>query len=191
MRCLICEGFSLWHICTTCQKNLLSPTLHKRVVLDSIPVYSFYPYDAIESLLLTKHTDLGFYIYKILAKNSFKAFSQAWSYKNTVASLGVDDDSKSGYSHTALLNRSLKSRNITPHYGKIRASHDYQYAGKSLEERIQNPRQFIYRPFPEEEVILVDDIVTTGSTLSEAAELLEKQGKKVILCLTLSDAENR
>ena len=44
-------------------------------------------------------------------------------------------------------------------------------------------------PFKEEEVILVDDIVTTGSTLTEAVETLGAQGKKVILCLTLSDAQ--
>lgn len=191
MRCLMCERFSLSHICSLCQKNLLSPTLHKRVILDSLPVYSFYPYDAIESLLLTKHTDVGFYIYKILAKNSFKAFSQAWQYKNKVASLGVDDTSKSGYSHTAVLNRSLESHNIIPYYGKIRATAEYKYAGKTLEERVQNPRKFSYLPFNEEEVILVDDIVTTGSTLSEAVELLHQKGKQVILCLTLSDAQNR
>jgi len=142
-------------------------------------------------LLLTKHTDIGFYIYKILAKNSLSVFSREWQYKNKVASLGIDDNSKSGYSHTAVLNRSLQSHNITPYYGKIRATQEYKYAGKTLEERIGNPRKFIYSPFKEEEVILVDDIVTTGSTLSEAAELLGKQGKKVILCLTLSDAENR
>lgn len=191
MRCLICGSFSLWHICTTCQKNSLSPTPYKRTLLGSIPVYSFYPYDAIESLLLTKHTDLGFYVYKILAKNSFNTFTQEWQYENTVASLGIDDHSKSGYSHTALLNRALKSHNIIPHYGKIRATTDYKYAGKSLQERLLNPRKFMYQPFKEDEVILVDDIVTTGSTLSQAVETLAQHRKKVILCLTLSDAENK
>lgn len=34
-------------------------------------------------------------------------------------------------------------------------------------------------------------MVTTGSTLTEAAEALHSQGKKVILCLTLTDAENK
>ncbi|MBN2869874.1 MAG: ComF family protein, partial [Campylobacterales bacterium] len=46
-------------------------------------------------------------------------------------------------------------------------------------------------PFEHDEVILVDDVVTTGTTLSEAAEMLHAHGKRVILCLTLSDAENR
>ncbi|MDO9306181.1 MAG: phosphoribosyltransferase family protein [Sulfuricurvum sp.] len=188
---MICEAFSLSHICSKCQKTLLSPALHKRKILGSIPVYSFYPYDAIESLLLTKHTDVGFYIYTLLAKNSFSKFANEWNYDSRVASIGIDDNSKNGYSHTAVLNRALKSTNITPYFGKLRAQNPYKYAGKNMEERLINPRNFNYLPFKEEEVILVDDIVTTGSTLTEAVETLGLQGKKVILCLTLSDAENR
>ncbi|MDD4855852.1 MAG: phosphoribosyltransferase family protein [Sulfuricurvum sp.] len=191
MRCMVCEKFSLTHICSACQKNLLSPTLHKRKILGSIPVYSFYSYDAIEALLLTKHTDVGFYIYTLLAKNSFLKFANEWNYENRVASIGIDDNSKSGYSHTAILNRALKSTNITPYFGKLRAQNFYKYAGKSVEERLINPRNFNTFPFKEDEVILVDDIVTTGSTLTEATEALSANGKKVILCLTLTDAENK
>lgn len=191
MKCMVCEGWSLSHICSSCQATLLTPTLHKRKILGSIPVYSFFPYDQIEPLLLTKHTDVGYYIYTILAKCSLMAFAHEWTYERRVISIGVDDDSKGGYSHTALLNRALKSSNITPLYGKLRATHHYKYAGKSVEERLMNPRQFQYLPFEGDEVILVDDIVTSGTTLSEAAEVLHAQGKRVILCLTLTDAENK
>lgn len=191
MRCMICERFSLSHICSHCQESLLTPTLHKRKILGSIPVYSFYPYNEIEPLLLTKHTDLGYYIYTILAKRSLGAFAAEWQYENRVVSLGIDDHAASGYSHTAVLNRALKSPNITPLYGKLRAQNHHKYAGKSVEERLMNPRQFHYTPFEGKEVILVDDIVTSGTTLSEAAEVLHAEGKKVILCLTLSDAENK
>lgn len=191
MRCMVCERFSLSHICSICQDSLLSPTLHKRKILGNIPVYSFYPYSEIESLLLTKHTDVGYYIYKILAKRSLGTFAREWQYENRVASVGIDDHAASGYSHTAVLNRALKSNNIVPKYGKLRALQHYKYAGKSVEERLMNPRRFVYTPFEENEVILVDDIVTTGTTLSEAAEVLHANGKKVILCLTLTDAENR
>lgn len=191
MRCMVCERFSLSHICTRCQEALLSPTLHKRKILGSIPVYSFFPYSEIEPLLLTKHTDVGYYIYTILAKRSLETFAKEWKYEYHVASIGVDDHATSGYSHTAVLNRTLKSPNITPHYGKLRASNHHKYAGKSVEERLMNPRHFVYTPFQENEVILVDDIVTTGTTLSEATEILHANGKKVILCLTLTDAENK
>lgn len=188
---MVCERFSFSHICRGCQQSLLTPTLHKRKILGSIPVYSFFPYGEIEPLLLSKHTDVGYYIYTLLAKRAFGAFAKEWSYENRVASIGIDDHIKSGYSHTAVLNRALRSPLIIPHYGKLRSSNPHKYAGKSVEERLMNPRQFRYMPFEYDEVILVDDIVTTGTTLSEAAETLHAHGKKVILCLTLSDAETK
>ncbi|MGA9046187.1 ComF family protein [Sulfuricurvum sp.] len=191
MRCMMCERLSFSHICSACQESLLTPSLHKRKIMGSVPVYSFFPYNDIEPLLLTKHTDVGYYIYTILAKRAFGAFAKEWQYENRVASLGIDDHALSGYSHTAVLNHALKSTNITPLYGKLRASNHHKYAGKSAEERLMHPRQFDCKPFAENEVILVDDIVTTGTTLGEAAEVLNANGKKVILCLTLTDAENR
>lgn len=191
MRCMMCERLSWTHICPSCQERFLTPSLHKRKILGSIPVYSFFPYDEIEPLLLSKHTDVGYYLYSILAKRSFSDFAAQWQYEGTAVSIGIDDHASSGYSHTAVLNRALKSPRITPLYGKLRAKNRYKYAGKSVEERLMNPREFCYAPFNEEEVILVDDIVTTGTTLSEAAETLHAQGKRVILCLTLSDAENK
>ena len=192
MRCMMCERWSLFsHICNTCQDNFLTPTLYKRKILGSIPVYSFFSYSDIEPLLLTKHTDLGHYIYTIMAKRSMQQFAKEWSYEKKVASISIDDHVKSGYAHTAILNRALKSSLITPLYGKLRATKHHKYAGQSVQERLANPREFRYVPFGEEEVILVDDIVTTGTTLTEAAETLHAQGKKVILCLTLTDAQTK
>ncbi|MCL4432517.1 MAG: ComF family protein [Epsilonproteobacteria bacterium] len=126
-----------------------------------------------------------------MAKRSMQQFAKEWSYEKKVASISIDDHVKSGYAHTAILNRALKSRLITPLYGKMRASQHHKYAGKSVQERLANPREFMYVEFSEEEVILVDDIVTTGTTLTEAAEVLHAQGKKVILCLTLTDAQTK
>jgi len=189
---MMCGRWNWSHICKPCQQSLLSPVLHKRKILGHIPVYSFFPYNEIEPLLLTKHTNIGYYVYSILAKRAFVPFGKEWSYENRVASVGIDDDPGSGgYSHTAVLNRALKSDRITPLYGRLRSQTRYKYAGKSVEERLMNPREFRFQPFSEEEVILVDDIVTTGTTLTEAAETLHANGKKVVLCLTLSDAETR
>ena len=106
------------------------------------------------------------------------AFASEWQYENSVASIGIDDHALSGYSHTAVLNRGLKSSNITPYYGKLRASQHYKYAGKSVEERLMNPREFHYKPFAENEVILVDDEITTGTTLREASEVTTRSWEK-------------
>ena len=192
MRCMICERWSIFsHICATCQDDFLTPNLYKRKILGSIPVYSFFSYSDIEPLLLTKHTDLGHYIYTIMARRSMEKFSREWNYEKKVASIGIDDHVNSGYAHTAILNRALKSSLITPLYGRLRATQQHKYAGKSVEERLMNPRLFQYKPFDENEVILVDDIVTTGTTLAEGVETLHAQGKKVILCLTLTDAQTK
>jgi len=187
MRCMVCESLSLKHICKSCQAKLLSPSLYKRKILGKIPVYSFYKYQDIESLLLTKHTDLGHYIYTILAQNSFAPFSQNFEYENGVCSLSIDDHVKNGYSHTAVLNRELKSHCIRPRYAKLRAKNRVSYSGKAYQYRLLNPRNFMMQEFKEEDVILVDDIITTGLTLTQAVQTLQSRGKTVLFCLTLAD----
>ncbi len=191
MKCLICENWSFSHICRTCQQNYLTPSLFTRKILGKIPVHSFYKYSDIETLLHTKHTDLGYYIYTILAKNAMKKFAANFEYEGPVAALGIDDHSRNGYSHTALLARQLKSKTVTPYYGKLRAQNRESYSGKNYQYRLLHPRNFALKPFKEKEVILVDDILTTGLTLTQAAELLHREGKTVLFCLTLADADQR
>jgi competence protein ComFC len=52
---------------------------------------------------------------------------------------------------------------------------------------LEHSRNFELRGFKQRNVILVDDIITTGSTLSQAVEVLHNEEKEVILCLTLCD----
>lgn len=39
-------------------------------------------------------------------------------------------------------------------------------------------------------ILLVDDVVTTGSTVSECARILKKSGAKAVYCLTLARRED-
>jgi competence protein ComFC len=185
---MVCESLSLKHICKTCQNEFLSPSFFKRKILAKIPVYSFYKYQDIESLLLTKHTDLGYYIYSILAKNSFLPFAKNFEYSSNIVSLSIDDHVDNGYSHTAVLNKALQSRWIRPQYAKIRAKNKLSYSGKDYQFRLLNPRDFQVAQFKDEDVIVVDDIITTGLTLTQAVQALQKEGKNVLFCLTLADA---
>ncbi|QOP46171.1 ComF family protein [Sulfurimonas paralvinellae] len=188
MKCMLCENYSLTqHICNSCQENFLQPSLYKRILENGIEVISFYKYADIKELLFTKHTNLGFHIYKLLASLSFQKFAQEFLFHEKVVSLSIDDTVKSGYSHTALLNKALKSYTIKPLYTKMRASSILSYSGKSKAFRIANPRNFKFKHFKEKSVILVDDIITTGTTLREASELLTREGKEILFCLTLCD----
>lgn len=187
MRCLMCGRWSVSHLCHRCRHDLLRPHLSTRKLSGGFPVYSFYRYDEIEALLHTKHTDLGFYIYRVLAQNALAPFARQFRYPLPVAALGVDDHARHGYAHTALLARALRSASITPRYGRLRAASNDAYSGQTFQYRLLHPRRFSFRSFPEQHVILVDDIVTTGLTLTEAAETLRNEGKEPLFCITLSD----
>lgn len=184
----MCESLSFTHICSTCQDTFLTPSIHKQKILNNIEVISFYKYKEIKDLLHTKHTDLGYYIYEILAQNSFKKFASEFEFPHSITSIAIDDKIDSGYAHTAILNKSLKSKNIKPLYNKLRAQNSISYSGKSKEFRLFNPRQFQLKEFHAKEVILIDDIITTGSTLSQAIQIMQRNKKEVLFCLTLADA---
>lgn len=188
MRCLMCEGLSLLHICHSCQKKFLTPSIYKRKIINNIEVISFYKYSEIKDLLHTKHTDLGYYIYSILAKNSLVKFANEFDYPEPITSIAVDDYVTEGYSHTAILNKALKSRCITPQFNKLRAKNRVSYSGKSREFRVLNPRVFEVNKFNGNNVILVDDIITTNLTLTQAVQAMQKSNKDVLFCLTLADA---
>jgi competence protein ComFC len=176
--------------CKFCQEKLLNPTVTKRM-LNGLDVYSFFKYQHIQDLLLTKHTPQGFKVYKALAKLSFKPFIEHFMNENRdkVHILGIDEDVKSGYSHVALLTHEMRHQNVQVLHAKLMANNSINYSGKSFQYRLENPRAFDYRGLKNIEVILVDDIITTGTTLKEAREVLAKNGVEVLFALTLADVE--
>ena len=178
------------HICKACQKHFLQPSLYRQSLMGDIEVLSFYRYEEIKEFLHTKHTDLGFHIYKILANNAFEKFKREFDFERKVAVLGIDDRVKQEYAHTAILAKALKSSILQPRFGKIIATNEISYSGKSKQFRLQNPRNFICKSFEERECILVDDIMTTGTTLKEAVGTLIRSAKEPLLCLTLATAKS-
>lgn len=153
-----------------------------------LEVYSFFNYQHIEDLLLTKHTAQGYQLYKALAKLSFKPFIQKFIEHDPreIYVLGVDENVKSGYSHVALLTHELRHKHVKVEHAKLMATNSVKYAGKTLQFRLENPREFIYKGKKDISVILVDDIVTTGVTLKEAVQVLKRSRVEVLFALTLA-----
>lgn len=188
MKCILCKQYSLKLICKKCQSNFLEAKLLERTLPDGFKIYSFYHYTEIEELLKTKHTHIGASVYTILAHLSFKRFSDAFSFVNPVYALAIDDHVKHGYSHTAILTKALKSKNIISVFKSLRATNFVTYSSQSLEYRLQNPRRFHYTFKSDIDAILVDDIVTSTTTINEAKNMLIKSGVNPLFALTLADA---
>ncbi len=191
MKCIICKQFSLKLICKNCQKTFLRPSRSIRTLPDGFKIYSFYAYKDIEDLIKTKHTHIGSAIYSILAKNAFFEFAKEFTFSSQIYAISIDDHVKSGYSHTAILANSLKSKNIKPVFNKLRAKNSVSYSGESLSFRLQNIRDFEYSFKSNIDAILVDDIVTTTTTINEAKNTLIKSKVNPLFALTLADAREQ
>jgi competence protein ComFC len=54
-----------------------------------------------------------------------------------------------------------------------------------------NPRDFTYKHKSKRDIIVVDDIITTGTTLSQAISCINKSENNALFCLTLADASTK
>jgi len=179
-KCVLCGSFSLDVICLKCQSDFLKPTVfYKNGRL------SFYEYDSIKELIKYKYHRFGHRIFKILAANSLAKFSETFTQNAYL--IPIDDRIKNGYSHTAVLANTMKSKTLKPLFSTLHSQSDFKYAGKPLAERLKHPRNFIYKGPKNIDAVLVDDITTTGLTLNEAKKTLAQYGVNVVLSIFLAD----
>ena len=83
----------------------------------------------------------------------------------------------------------MKQKNSKPLHASLMAQNRVSYAGKDLQFRLENSRDFIYTGLSDIDVILVDDIITTGITLQEAHKVLVSHRVNVLFALTLADVK--
>lgn len=188
MKCIKCGRFSFGLICQICKQSLKNPTLSSREI-SGVKIYSFYPYLEIKDLIFSKHKEYGRFVFNTLAKQSFKEFSKNFKFGEKINIIAIDDRIISGYSHTAILAKNLKNKELIPLYNCLQDSSNIRYSGKNLEFRIQNKRKFILKKIPKYPVILVDDVITSGLTFSSAIEICKKNNICVLFGLTLANAK--
>jgi len=191
MRCLSCHKLSRRVICPDCHARLFVPTTSRRKV-GALEVVSLFKYKNIEPFLLTKHTPAGYRLYRYFSEQFFKPFLEDFAshIDAAVSLIAVDEQIQSGYSHTALLSHYAKSPKIDLTHATLLAQNRVNYAGRSLQFRLENPRDFRYTGKKGIEAILIDDIITTGVTLQEAQMELERHDVEVLFALTLADARD-
>lgn len=190
MRCFSCSKLSFSILCKSCQEKLFVPTITKRTV-GTLEVVSFFKYSALESLLHTKHKPEGYRIFRALAQMTMRPFIEKFMQfdDKKICIVGIDERVKNGYAHVALLTHVMKHKNAIPLHGALMAKNKVNYSGKTLQYRLDHPRDFVYKGKPNIDVVIVDDIITTGITLQEAQKVLLEHGVNVLFALTLADAQ--
>ncbi|WP_297961329.1 ComF family protein [uncultured Campylobacter sp.] len=205
MRCVNCGAFSLRTICAACAANLAECRLGMRQV-EGFSVFYYYGYSEIRELILSKHHEYGAAVLARIASLSLAKFplhlqreisANPQNYEAFKTTDGVfkfnavplDDDARSGYSHTAILARALKSELIEPKFHCLRAQNRVKYTGQSLEFRLKHKRNFKILTPPQFPVILVDDIITSGLSMLQARESLIDGGFMPVCGLVLANAK--
>lgn len=137
-----------------------------------------------------KYHLIGHKIYEVLSHRAIAYLQDSLKIPLNVYGVGIDDKiSPRGYAHNAIFLKHLKKLQIKPLFHTLLASNEVSYAGRDLKFRQDNPRNFILcRDVRDKEIILIDDIITTGLTLQEAKRSIEEAGGRVLMAFVLSDA---
>ncbi|WP_240329201.1 ComF family protein [Helicobacter suis] len=179
--------FSL--LCKRCYDHL--PLVFQTQMIHGLPVYSFYLYEEIEMLLKSKYKTLGSRILSLLSQRAREYFYTHYTFKSSpLYALPIDDHIKRGYSHTAIIANTFCKGELKNHckavYAKLMARSNVTYAGTSYQFRQKHKKDFVFKGDPHLNYFLVDDVLTTGSTMQEAIKTVTDTGARVIFALVLA-----
>lgn len=202
--CYLCkdrEGVVVDFICNECRERLLflnkDVGLERDVIQRTIYCLSYnkylkeivhdfkfnnksYLYKPLGHLMLTtitnenlKGIDLIAYIPIHKRKEAIRGYNQSellGTYLSKVLNIPISN------------NNLIKSR-WTKEQNTLNRIERYKNLKDSFD--IRNPHEFL-----DKNILLIDDLITTGSTFLECAKLLKKSGAKSVTCLALTSSKN-
>ncbi|MDE7463948.1 MAG: ComF family protein, partial [Clostridiales bacterium] len=121
-------------------------------------------------------------------------FATDWTFDCfTFVPMFARKQKKRGYNQAELLAKAVSERTTTPCLSLLEKTiNTPNQARLNREARMQNiAGSFRAVTRPPEHVVLIDDVMTTGTTLSECAKILKKAGAKIVYALTFASVPER
>ena len=179
--------------------NILCPECLKKRPLYDIARAAFI-YDSVSkaSILKLKYTDRMEYAYP-LVELLYQAGSDLFSKTDIIMPVPMHwrRRLKRKYNQADLLGRLLAKKTHIPYSSKnlIRSRHTEVQENKTLSERNRNVKDaFCIKKEQEiqsKTILLIDDVFTTGATVSNCAKTLKKAGAKAVYVLTVAKTLKR
>ncbi|MBC1394146.1 ComF family protein [Listeria innocua] len=172
--CIMCSRESADEFCKDCQG--------RELYLDSNQ--SLYKYNDFAKEYMKRFKFQGDYVIGAIFQKELKKYFAA--SKTTIVPIPVSEVRKleRGFNQTTAI---LKQSNL--HYEEFLAKkHSEKQSKKTKRERLETEQVFYLAGeigSSEKEIILFDDIYTTGSTLNLAAQVLKESGVKKVSSLTI------
>lgn len=90
-----------------------------------------------------------------------------------------------GHDHAEMLARFVAKELQVPCRGLLRRVTNQPQTGRTRQQRLIGPR-FVSRPINDQSVVVIDDVVTTGTTLRRATQALYESGAKLVICAAVA-----
>ena len=192
MRCLYCDQdikkISLYsfvfkedRLCINCRNKMTKN--HKRIKIDELEIESFYDYNSLFKSLIIQYKECYDELLSEVFLYGIKEYINIKyrDYKIIYMPSSKEKLNKRGFNHLQLVFEELDLEVI----GGLRYKEEFIQQGKNINERAKMKDNFIYEGDRLDKVLIVDDVLTTGSSVVGAYRAL-KPYCKVIKALVLA-----
>lgn len=176
-------------ICTTCSKITASIECSDcKSWNDGLINQSMFQYNAMMRAFFKSYKFQGDYALRLVFRERFVNFIKNSIKENEqIVPIPIDEDTMKarGFNQVTGLIEGLDFLNVLSNQRTENSKHQFQ---RNREERLSHVNTFKAidnHAIDGQNVLLVDDIYTTGTTIRQAADVLKKQGVRTVRSITL------
>lgn len=185
-------------MCSKCYSELIFSDNRINRELDGVKVYSAGCYEKylqkmIRGLKYHRQKELGYYMAKFMWEY-FSKIDTIGDYQVVPVPLHEKRQAERGYNHMELVADSFCALSgFSPNYELIKriknTKPQYKLRYKEKQKNLENAFSVDKSKLLDKPVLIIDDICTSGSTLSSMIKELKNNGIENIVCLTASSPE--